>query len=379
VRSLFWLSAATLLYTYAGYPALVVALGRVMGRRVARAPYEPTISILIAARNEAAHLGATLENKLALDYPADRLQIIVISDASTDGTDAIAERYRDRGVRLLRQEPRRGKTAALNLAVEHATGEILVFSDANSVYAPGALKALARNFADPEVGYVTGRMAYQSDGDSTVGLGCRAYMAYEDLLRRSETLVGSIVGVNGGIDAVRRALYEPMRDDQLPDFVLPLAVVGRGYRVVYEPDAILYEDALTTAPAEYRMRVRVSLRAWWALMDMRRLLNPRRRGLFALQLFSHKVLRYLAFAALPTLALAAFALRDAGVLYRAAFVLSGAFALMAAGGFLVERAGRSAGPFGVPYYFVLVNAAAAHAFVNFLRGRRQAVWTPRLG
>lgn len=379
MRALFWLSVATLFYTYAGYPALVLVLGRLMRRRVAKAPSLPTISILIAARNEAAHIAATIENKLRLDYPAGKLQLIVVSDASTDGTDAIVERYRDRGVLLHRQEPRRGKTAALNLALQHATGDLLVFSDANSVYASGAVRALASNFSDPEVGYVTGRMAYQRDGGTTVGLGCRAYMAYEDQLRRSETRLGSIVGVNGGIDAVRRSLYEPMRDDQLPDFVLPLAVVARGYRVVYEPDAILNEDTLTTAPAEYRMRVRVALRAWWALMDMRRLFNPHRHGFFALQLFSHKVLRYLAFAAVPLLAVAAFALRDAGLLYRATLILSIAFWVMAGAGYVVERAGRSAGPFGVPYYFLLVNAAAAHAFLNFVRGRRQAVWTPRLG
>jgi cellulose synthase/poly-beta-1,6-N-acetylglucosamine synthase-like glycosyltransferase len=379
MRYLFWLSAATLFYTYIGYPALVLVLGRLMRKRVAKAPYVPSISILIAARNEAAHLCATLANKVRLEYPPDKIQIIVVSDASTDGTDAIAGRYRESGVLLLRQEPRRGKTAALNLAFRHATGDVLVFSDANSVYAPGALKALARNFNDPDVGYVTGRMAYQSDAGSTVGLGCRAYMAYEDLLRRSETRLGSIVGVNGGIDAVRRSLYEPMRDDQLPDFVLPLSVVARGSRVVYEPDAVLNEDTLTTAPAEYRMRVRVALRAWWALRDMRRLLNPRRHAFFAVQLFSHKVLRYLAFIAVPVLVLAAFVLRDAGLLYEVASVLSAAFAVMAGAGYVVERAGRSAGPLGVPYYFVLVNAAAAHAFVNFVRGRRQAVWTPRLG
>lgn len=379
MRALFWLSLVTLFYTYAGYPLLVLALGRLMRRRVAKAPSLPTISILIAARNEAAHIGETIENKLRLDYPADRIQVIVVSDASTDGTDAIVETYRHRGVRLLRQEPRRGKTAALNLAVQHATGDILVFSDANSVYAPGALKALAQDFSDARVGYVTGRMAYQAEEATSVGFGCRAYMAYEDLLRRAETRLGSIVGVNGGIDAVRRSLYEPMRDDQLPDFVLPLAVVRRGYRVVYEPDAILYEDALTSAPAEYRMRVRVALRAWWALRDMRALFNPARHGLFALQLFSHKALRYLAFVAVPALAVAAFALRDAGLLYRMAFVLLWALAALAAAGYLAERHGRSAGPLGVPYYFVLVNAAAAHAFLNFVRGRRQAVWTPRLG
>jgi hypothetical protein len=170
-----------------------------------------------------------------------------------------------------------------------------------------------------------------------------------------------------------------MRDDQLPDFVLPLSVVSRGYRVVYEPDAILNEEALTKAASEYRMRVRVALRAWWALADMRALFDPRRHGIFALQLFSHKVLRYLAFLALPAFCAAALSLRSSGAVYAGTAVLVAAFGGAAVLGYLAERAGRSAGPLGVPYYFLLVNAAAGHAFLSFLRGRRQVTWTPRLG
>jgi cellulose synthase/poly-beta-1,6-N-acetylglucosamine synthase-like glycosyltransferase len=378
VRYLFWLSIAVVLYTYVGYPLLAMLLGRLRRRGVAKGHHAPPVSILIAAYNEARCLRATLENKLGLEYPGP-VQIIVVSDGSTDGTDDIAREFEDRGVILLRQEPRRGKTAALNVAAQHATGDIVVFADANSIYAKDALSMLTRNFRDPAVGYVTGRMIYGGYAGSAASMGCRAYMHYEDLLRRSETALGSIVGVNGGIDAVRRSLFLRMRDDQLPDFVLPLHVVGCGYRVVYEPDALLHEEALTTSRSEYRMRVRVALRAWWAMFDMRALFDPRRHGMFSFQLFSHKVLRYAVFAAVPAVYVAAFALWGTGALYQASCVMGSALLLLAAAGWLAERAGVSNPLVGIPYYFVLINVASAQALFKFASGQKQVVWTPRLG
>jgi cellulose synthase/poly-beta-1,6-N-acetylglucosamine synthase-like glycosyltransferase len=378
VRYLFWLSIVVVVYTYVGYPLLALLLGRLRRRRVDKGDYAPPVSILIAAHNEAQSLRATVENKLRLEYPGP-VQIIVVSDGSNDGTDDIAREFEDRGVLLLRQEPRRGKTAALNLAAEHATGDVLVFADANSIYAADALSMLTRNFRDPAVGYVTGRMIYGTHAGSAASMGCRAYMHYEDLLRRSETALGSIVGVNGGIDAVRRALFLRMRDDQLPDFVLPLHVVGCGYRVVYEPDALLHEETLTTSRAEYRMRVRVALRAWWAMFDMRRLFDPRRHGVFSLQLFSHKVLRYAVFAAVPGAYLAAAASWEGGAVYQASCLAGSALLLLAAAGWVGERLGRSSPLVSIPYYFVLINVAAAQALFKFVSGQKQVVWTPRLG
>jgi cellulose synthase/poly-beta-1,6-N-acetylglucosamine synthase-like glycosyltransferase len=379
MRYLFWLSMAVVCYTYVGYPVLAIVLGRLRRLTVAKRPYEPRVSIIIAAHNEVRSIRATLENKLSLHYAPGRVQIIVVSDASTDGTDEVVREFTSRGVTLLRQEPRRGKTAALNMAAAHATGDIFVFADANSIYAPDALPMLTRNFSDPSVGYVTGRLVYGVTRGSSISLGCRAYMHYEDLLRRSETSLGSIVGVNGGIDAVRRDLFVAMNDDQLPDFVLPLQVVKQGYRVVYEPDALLDEATLTTTRAEYRMRVRVALRAWWALSDMRALLNLQRYGVFAVQLFSHKVLRYAACAAIPVLYIAAFAASGTGLVYQTAAVLGAMFLVCAAAGYAVDRAGYAAPLVSIPYYFMVINAASADALVKFLRGRKQAVWTPRLG
>ena len=260
---IFFSSLFTLLFVYFGYPLVIFFYSSLKAKGVSKGAYEPRVTILIPAYNEEKHIKATIENKLSLDYPRDRVEIIVISDGSEDRTDEIASSFQDKGVRLIRQEPRRGKTSALNMAVPQAKGEILTFSDANSLYDKDALRRLMENFADPGVGYVTGKMVYVNPDGTMVGDGCSAYMRYENLLRAIETRAGSIVGVDGGIDAVRKSLFQPMKHYQLPDFVLPLKVVEQGYRVVYESRALLNEDALKSSEDEYQMRVRVSLRALW--------------------------------------------------------------------------------------------------------------------
>ena len=203
---IFWVAAGFLSYIYFGYP-LVMYLGAKLGRRIVKKrALQPTVSILIAAHNEVKHIGRTLDHVLALDYDLSKLQVIVVSDGSEDGTDDVVRQYADRGVTLLRQEPRNGKTSALNIAVQQSTGEILVFADANSLYERGALRHLVSNFADPSVGYVTGKLGYRNSDGTLTGDGCSLYMRYENFIRRCETDCGSLVGVNGGIDGVRRSL-----------------------------------------------------------------------------------------------------------------------------------------------------------------------------
>src|SRR3569832_175895 len=223
-----WLLLFLGFYPYVIYPVLIWLYGHSVNRRIARdESFHPRLTVVTAAFNEAQHIEATVRNKLAESYPRELLEIIVVSDGSADATDAIVQRIaaEDGRVRLLRQQPRQGKTAALNRALAEARGEIVVFADANSIYRHGSLLAIVRNFADPRVGYVTGRMQYVSPDGSVVGDGCSAYMRYENALRAAETRAGSIVGADGGVDAVRAYLYRPMRADQLPDFVLPLSVV----------------------------------------------------------------------------------------------------------------------------------------------------------
>lgn len=377
MEAVFWVSSIVVVYVYVGYPALAWLLARFIGRPVRKASILPRVTVLTAAFNEAAHIEATVRNKLEQDYPEQLLDVIVVSDASTDGTDEIVQGLGLR-VRLMRQSPRAGKTAALNLAADQAVGEVLVFSDANSIYAPDTIRRLVENFADPEVGYVTGKMVYVNEDGSLVGDGCSAYMKYENWLRAQETRLAAVIGVDGGVDAVRTSLFVKMRPDQLPDFVLPLSVAARGHRVVYEPRALLKEAALSEHEAEYRMRVRVGLRALWALSDMRPLLNPLRHGLLAFQLLSHKVIRYFAFIPLALALFTSIALSGRHELYLAFAAAQLLFYGLALLGWTARFKSQSP-VIGIPYYFLLLNAASGHAAFRFVRRQKQATWSPRTG
>ncbi|WP_295718469.1 glycosyltransferase family 2 protein [uncultured Halovibrio sp.] len=380
---LFWLSAVLVVYIYIGYPALMGLLALNKRPVAYDDSYQPNVSILIAAYNEEKDIAETLENKITQEYLRDRLEILVVSDESDDDTDDIVKRYArtsDITIRLFRQTPRQGKTAGLNLIAPEAKGEIIIFSDANSQWAPDAVAKLVRNFADPEVGYVTGKMVYTHDDGSLMGDGCSSYMKYENWLREKETAVGSIVGVDGGIDAMRRNLYEPLSPDQLPDFVQPLKVVEKGWRAIYEPEALLKEKALKDSDSEFAMRVRVSLRAVWALYDMRQLLNPFSHGLYAFQLLSHKVLRYYAFVPLVILALVSTVLSNDGAWYTLAFWVQLGFYGVAWAGHRKEGKGEELSSlFAIPYYFVLLNLACLYAAQAFQRGEKRTTWAPRKG
>jgi len=382
---IFFISVGLLSYVYAGYPLLAKVFGALSNRVVRAAAladetYEPTITVLIAAYNESLHIAETVRNKLEQNYPADKLDIIVISDESEDGTDELVTSLGDSRVRLIRQAPRAGKTSALNLAMPEATGEIIVFSDANSLYGPDTIGHLVAPLADPEVGYVTGRMVYKAPDGSLTGEGCSAYMTYENKLREWETQLGSVVGVDGGVDAMRRKIYTPMNADQLPDFVQPLTVRERGHRVVYEPSALLYEDALAEVDDEYRMRVRVSLRAFHALKDKAVLLNPVRFGGFAWQLWSHKVLRYMAFLFMLTAFVSNWILSSQtnSAWWAVPFVGQIIFYGVAQYGHLLSRRGMPTSRLvSLAYFLCVVNLASAQAFWGFLRGRKQVIWKPR--
>jgi len=378
-ESIFFFSLSMIFYVYLGYPICAWLLSRLLGRSVNKTASEPRVSILIAAFNEEEHIGQTIANKLQLDYPKDKLQIIVVSDDSTDGTDEVVKSFSKENVTLLRQEPRAGKTSALNLAISHANGDILVFSDANSIYAADSLRHIVANFHDPQVGYVTGKMIYTNPDGTPVGDGCSAYMKYENLLRSLETQIGSVVGVDGGIDAMRKDLYRSMSPDQLPDFVQPLKVIEQGYRVVYEPEALLKESALARSAEEYRMRVRVSLRSLWALYDMRALLWGKSGRLFAWQLWSHKVLRYLIFIFLLGAYVANSLLWSEMFIYRVALIAQTFCYVAAMLSAILESGNRPAKYLYVIHYFVLLNVAAAHAFLKFISGKKQVMWTPRKG
>ena len=365
-----------------GYPLLIKLLTINKNTCVFKEDYFPTVSILITAYNEEKHIADTITNKLNLSYPKEKLEIIIVSDESEDQTDEIVKLISDNpnvNVKFFRQVPRAGKTSGLNLIIPEAKGEIIVFSDANSLYRKDALKHLVKNFSDSDIGYVTGKMEYINKDGSLVGDGCSSYMKYENWLRKQETLVGSIVGVDGGIDAMRKSLYETLRADQLPDFVQPLKVIEKGYRVVYEPKALLKEEVLDDSGREYAMRVRVTLRALWALHDMRQLLNPANFCIFSVQLISHKLLRYLAFIPLVLCFISNILLLNSGGIYTLFLLAQFFFYVFAWQGMQHKNDMDAPFYYSCPYFFCLINIACVHATWRFLKSEKQVIWQPRLG
>ncbi|HTF96260.1 MAG TPA: glycosyltransferase family 2 protein [Cellvibrio sp.] len=379
MESLFWISSILVLYIYLGYPLLLRFLPKLPTTTVRTDAPLPRITILIPAFNEEKCIEDTITNKLNSNYPSELLEIIVISDESEDSTDALVRSIiqKDSRVSLLRQSPRQGKTAGLNMAIPVATGEIIVFSDANSHYHPDALKNLVTQFQDPDIGYVTGKMVYVNKDGSLIGDGCSAYMKYENNMRSLETKIGSIVGVDGGIDAIRKELYQPMNADQLPDFVLPLKVVTQGKRVVYCENALLNEEALTSSHSEFRMRVRVSLRAYWAMWDMKHLFNPFQYKWFSLQLISHKLLRYLAFIPLFFAFISNGFITGESLIYKTTFLVQVIFYSAAAAVALND--GSKNKLLGLAHYFCLINIASTMAFFKFLKREKIVLWKPRVG
>lgn len=377
---IFWLSALLVGYIYVGYPLLLQLLPKKKNIPEGDlAPLHPKVTVVIAAFNEATAIEATIRNKLQQNYPAENLEIIVVSDESEDGTDALVNAIAqgDPRVRLIRQTPRQGKTSGLNLAVPQATGEIIIFSDANSHYDVNAIQHLVNCFRDPEVGYATGKMIYVTTDGSVAGDGCSAYMKYENYMRALETQVSSVVGVDGGIDAIRKDLYQSMNADQLPDFVLPLKVVTQGKRVVYCEQALLNEESLTNTQSEFKMRVRVSLRAYWAMRDMQHLFNPSNYGLFSLQLISHKLLRYLAFIPLVLVFISNGLITGYSSFYGLTFLLQIFF--YGAAGYAALSDSVHNRWLTLAHYFCLINLASAIAFVKYLKGEKIVMWKPRAG
>jgi cellulose synthase/poly-beta-1,6-N-acetylglucosamine synthase-like glycosyltransferase len=367
-------SLVVLAYVVAGYPLLLRLLVAVRGpRRVRRADITPTVSFVISAYNEADVIRKKLQNALALDYPADRREIVVISDCSDDGTDDIVREFGNEGVRLIRQDERRGKTAGLNRALPLLTGDIVVFSDANAMYEADSLRALVRNFADAEVGYVTGEARYLLDGQTAADAGERAYWGYEMELKRLETQIGSMVGGDGAIYAIRRELWKTLPDDAINDFLNPLQIVEAGWRGIYEPQAVCYEETSGRFKSEYRRRVRIVSRSWRAVFQAHGVLNPFRVGLFSWCLVSHKVLRWNAgvFATIAAIAAVALLAEAVAKWPRPALVAIGAAAVMA-----ITPLGRRV--VSMAAYFWVINAASFIGVAKGTFGRVSGVWsTPR--
>ncbi len=365
-----------LLYVYAGYPLLVFLVSRVRPRTVAKAAFEPLATVLITAYNEEKDIAAKLENTLEIDYPPEKLEILVVSDCSNDRTDKIVESFAVRGVKLYRQTERHGKTMAQNAAVERANGEIILFSDATTMYQPDVLKQMLPSFADQSIGCVAGRLIYVDDSRSNVGKGAKSYWSYETFLKKSESRACSLIGASGCLYAVRKAVYRPMYAEACSDFLIATKIYEQGLRTVYEPNAVCTEETNRHADKEMRMRVRVISQTFTDLWRNRRMMNPFRSGFFAVELISHKLLRYAVPLFLLLIIISSFALVFFSEFFWIVFALQILFYSIALVGWLLERSGKNLGVLAIPLYFVLANLASLIGFYKFLRGERYASWEP---
>jgi cellulose synthase/poly-beta-1,6-N-acetylglucosamine synthase-like glycosyltransferase len=287
---LFWLSVGSILYTYIGYPLMLAVLSRLRPRPRAYPETVPFVTMLIAAYNEEAVIATKLENSLALDYPRDRLQILVAADGSDDGTADIVQQFADRQVELSYSPLRRGKMAAINRAMPNVRGDIVIFSDANNIYSPDTLRQLVKPFSDPTVGAVSGAKVIAQDNDA-LGASEGLYWKYESLIKAAESRLGCCTGVAGEILAIRRDLFESPPDAVInDDFYIAMRIIARGYRVIYVPQARSTEYASASAQDELARRSRIVAGRYQAMMLAHRLL-PFNRPLIVWQIVSHKFLR----------------------------------------------------------------------------------------
>jgi cellulose synthase/poly-beta-1,6-N-acetylglucosamine synthase-like glycosyltransferase len=371
VRAVFWGALGALAWTHAGYPAAMGVLARLRPRPVARDDVTPSVAVVVSAHDEEDVIARRVENLLALDYPPDRLEVVVASDGSTDGTDEIVEEIaaREARVRLLRC-PREGKVAAQHRSVRETASDVIAFTDANTTWRPDALRMLVRSLADPEVGYVCGRLRLESpEGANLEGL----YWRYETWVREQESACSSITAGNGAIYAVRREAY--VEDDPKfgHDFGFPYLMEQAGLRAVYDPEAVAAEKPATEQEDEYGRKVRTIARSWGHLLTGR-MFRPT-RPLYRFQLVSHRVLRYASGLLHVGLLLSNVVLLGRGRFYRTFFALQLVdFGLAAAGRARLPVPGAR-----LAHYYYVVTKATLAGLVRYLRSGTPQTWEKARG
>ncbi|MBI4417780.1 MAG: glycosyltransferase family 2 protein [Ignavibacteriales bacterium] len=370
----FWISAFTILYTYAGYPFLLGILSLFKRQQAVPLKMEPTVSLVLSVYNEEKGIEEKLGNLREIDYPSDKLEILVGSDGSTDQTVELLEKSGLKGMQLFVYSERRGKAAVVNDLVREALGEVVVFSDANSLFRVDTLRNLVNPFAESGVGAVSGELVLLSPGN----IGESLYWKYETVVKRLESRVGTLVGATGGVYAIRRSLFHPLPLDRAiaDDFMIPMRVLEQGYRVAYEPAAVASETAEETVAREFRRKVRIGAQNFNALRYVSAMLNPL-RGFVAFALWSHKVIRWIVPVSLLVLISATALLYSPGGPF--ASILYGEILFFALGafGFVGERRNFRSPVVVLPYYFLAMNAALLLGLLKSISGTQTPAWEVR--
>ena len=368
-----------LVYTAIGYPVLLYLLARLFPHSHQQDEFlTPDITLVISAYNEEQVIAEKLNNALELDYPKTRLTILVVSDCSQDSTDEQVRQFADRGVKLIRTDQRRGKTAGLNLALEQIQSGLVVFSDANALYDRQALRKLARHFSDSNVGYVVGHARYRETAATSAGISENGYWNIEVALKRWESDFSSVVGGDGAIYAIRRELYEPLQTNDINDFVNPLQIIAKGYRGIFDPEAWCLERPAGRFNREFARKVRIVNRSLNGLLRVPAACNPLKTGWFAWQLISHKLLRWFSSFILVINLLAALAVASSPQPSPAITLLVAVYgisALLALAGWHRDLRGDSC-PLScaIPYYGMLMLLASLIGVLRRLQGDVIATW-----
>ncbi len=371
LQIIFWLGLFYLAYVEVLYLLLLIGISKIRHHDQPRRNYSPTVTVLIAAHNEEKVIRQRLENILAQGYPRDRLQVIVASDASTDGTERIVQEYENRGVLLCRLYPQGGKVAALRAAEKSITGQVVVFTDADTTFEPGAIQTLVSHFEDPQVGAVTGR---ETRPDTGKGKGEGLFNRIETLTKRYEGKVGNQVLLHGGIFAMRRELLPYVPDHLTHDAIVPPQLALQDFRTLYEPEAVSVEAYNLDSSHDWRRRIRTVSQSLQSYLYVKDALNPFKSGFYALQIWSHRFMRWFLFPVLVLILLSNLALLGTSAIYQVLAILQGICYLFALIGFLLDRVGRQPALFYFPYYFIYIHLAAFCAVVLTWKGEKVATW-----
>lgn len=374
VKFAFWSIGAAIMHTYFVYPVLLYVASLCLKHEVDNTiEIHPSVTLVIAAYNEEGVISEKIENSLELNYPSEKIEIVVFSDASSDRTDELVKSYASEGVRLKRIEGRVGKTECQNRVVDEVNTDIIVFSDSNSMYESDSILKIIEGF-ESGVGCVVGELRYKNqegiDGESV-------YWKYERLIKKFETRIGSLVGGNGAIYAVKTEDYVPLSAETISDFAEPLAIIQRGKKVQYASNAIAWETTSGSSFSEKSRRVRIVTRCWYTVMKYRSLLNPVQYPIFSFKLISHKILRWLSPLLLVLFAVLTCILSviSPSPVYDAALAFQGTFYLLATFGSILDIT-DAPNPFitYIPYYFVLSNYGMAVGLWNFVFGSNIVTW-----
>lgn len=376
----FWTLLCIVFYAYFGYGIILYALVKIREiitpeRQIINFSFEPTVSLIVPCFNELSILENKVKNCLQLNYPRQKLQIIFITDGSSDGSDIYLSRYPE--IEVLHQPIRKGKSAAENRSVAFAEGEIIIFSDANTILPENAVKSLVRHYINPAVGGVSGeKKIVQSGKENAAGAGEGFYWKYESLLKRFDARLLTIVGAAGELFSFRRHLFRPLEEDTiLDDFVLSLRITQAGYRVLYDPSATATETASANSKEELKRKIRICAGGWQAMSRLKSLFNFFSHPVLTFQYVSHRVLRWTLAPLFLILAIPLnIILASESQFYTVILILHAAFYLMAFIGMLFEKQEMRYKIFFIPYYFIMMNFAAIAGFQRYIKGSQQATW-----